>query len=362
MKHKLKTIKAKLVFAMFLAAGLSSLCMLALCIIMLIASKNMAFAVFFLAHVIEFTILFLMIFSVLTIVFFLLLIKGNIRYLEEIRSVLDDVSDGNLDIHIPVRTTDELGIMAQSVNDMAYKLKTSIEEERALEKTKNDLITSISHDLRTPLTSILGYLELIHRMEAWDQEKLTKYSSIALKQCMDLKSLIEDLFEYTKVSNADVKLNLIHVNLSELVEQVVLGFIPEFQEAGMDYRLIFPNSKVSIYADPTLLTRVFDNLIRNAIMYGKKGNYVDIKLYQEDDSAVIQIINYGEPIPEADIPHVFEKLYRVDKSQSSDGGTGIGLAIVKSIIDLHKGSIHVESTEYSTVFEVRLACTKKPNP
>ena len=357
MKRKFTTIKTKLVWALLLGAGLSSLCMLLLCIIMLIASKNMSFAVFFLNHVIEFTILFLLIFSVLTIVFFLLLVKGKIKYLEEIRSILDKVSDGNLDIHIPVRTTDELGIMAQSVNDMAYKLKTSIEEERALEKTKNDLITSISHDLRTPLTSILGYLELINRMEAWDQEKLIKYSSIALKQCMDLKSLIENLFEYTKLSNADVKLNLISVNLSELLEQVILGFIPEFNETGMDYRLIFPNSKISVCADSTLLTRVFDNLIRNAIMYGKKGKYVDIKLYQENGSAVIQVINYGEPIPESDIPHVFEKLYRVDKSQLLDGGTGIGLAIVKSITDLHKGSINVVSTKRETVFEVRLACT-----
>lgn len=104
----------------------------------------------------------------------------------------------------------------------------------------------------------------------------------------------------------------------------------------------------------SLLTRVFDNLIRNAILYGKKGKYVDIKLYQENQSAVVQVINYGDPIPESDIPHVFERLYRGEKSQSSDGGTGIGLAIVKSIIDLHKGSVNVISTKIKTVFEVKL--------
>lgn len=244
-------IRTKLVWALLLGAGLAGLCMLLLCIIMIIASNNMPFAKFFLNHIIEFTALFMLIFAVLTIFFFLLLVKGKIRYLEEIRSVLDEVSDGNLNIHIPVKTNDELGIMAQTVNDMAYKLKTSIEEERAQENTKNELITSISHDLRTPLTSILGYLELINRMETEDHEKLNKYSSIALKQCLDLKSLIDDLFEYTKLNNAGVKLNLISINLSELLEQVILGFIPVFHDVDMNYRLFFPNKKITVCADVT---------------------------------------------------------------------------------------------------------------
>lgn len=354
MKHRPTTIRVKLVIAMLLAVGLAGICMLLLCIIMLYASVNKAFAVFFLNHIIAFIFLFLLIFSVLTIFFFLLMVKGKIKYLEEIKAVLDEMSDGNLNIHIPVKSTDELGIMAESVNDMAYKLKTSIEEERTQVKIKNDLITSISHDLRTPLTSILGYLELINRMEKEDRSEVIKYSSIALKQCMDLKSLIDYLFEYTKLSNADVKLNQININLSELLEQVMLGFLPVFSESGMEYRLFFSERRIIVSADPMLLTRVFDNLIRNAIMYGKEGKYVDIKLYQEDNLAVVQVINYGEPIPESDIPHVFDKFYRGEKSQMQNTGTGIGLAIVKSIIDLHKGSVNVVSTKEKTVFEVRL--------
>lgn len=315
----------------------------------------MRFAIFFYRHLILFTLLFFIIFVILMITFFLLLIRNKVKYLEDITKTLNSISNGNLDINIPVKTSDELGIMAKTVNDMAYKLKTAIEEERRLEKTKNDLVTNISHDLRTPLTSILGYLELITNMKLDDKTSLLRYIHIAYAKCKDLKILIDDLFEYSKLNNAEILINKMKINMGELLEQVIIGFIPALNEAGMEYRLFFSDEKLIVSADPVLLTRVFNNLIANAINYGKEGNYLDVELGKEDNEAVIQIINYGKTIPDVDLPYIFQRFYQVNKSRSVESGSsGLGLAIVKRIIEMHDGFIRASSLENRTVFEVRL--------
>lgn len=330
-------------------------CIFLLCIVMIMASASRQFAIFFNKHIFAFILLFLYIFTVLTIAFFLLLIRKSVLYLEEITKTLDEISEGNLEIQIPVKTTDELGKMAETVNNMAYKLRTAIEEERRLEKSKNDLITNISHDLRTPLTATLGYLDLITRMDCNDEEKLRRYSDIAYNQCKDLKKLIDDLFEFTKLSNSGMTIVKTRVSIGALLEQVVLGFIPVLEEAGMEYRLLFPKEKLMVNADPLLLTRVFDNLVNNAVKYGREGKYLDVELDKENDEAVIRIINYGKPISDIDLPYVFERFYQADKSRSGQGeGSGLGLAIVKSIIELHNGSVRASSMDNRTVFEVRL--------
>ena len=355
MKIETATIRIKLIGALLISVAMAGMCMLGLCIIMIMASVSMQFAIFFNQHILEFIILFLVIFSVLTVIFFLMLVRRRIQYLEEITKILDKISEGNLDIYIPVNTTDELGNMAQAVNDMAHKLKVTIEEERRLEKSKNDLITNISHDLRTPLTSTLGYLELITHMGCNDEEKLKRYSSIAYNQCKDLKLMIDELFEFSKLSNPGMAINKARVSIGELLEQVILGFIPVFKKEDMEYSLHFINEKLMVHADPLLLTRVFENLINNAIKYGKEGKYVDVELDRENDQAVIRIINYGSPIPDTDLPYVFERFYQTDQSRSKQsGGSGLGLAIAKSIIGLHNGSIRASSLDNRTIFEVKL--------
>ncbi len=355
----INTIKAKLILALLESAGLAGVCLLILCIVFIIASASMQFAIFFYKHLIAFTLLFFAIFVVLVIIFFLLLIRNSVKYLEDITKTLESISDDNLDINIPVKTSDELGIMAETVNNMAYKLKTAIEEERRLEKTKNDLITNISHDLRTPLTSTLGYLELINNTKLDDKKSLQKYINIAYTKCKDLKILIDDLFEYSKLNNAEIVIDKTKISVGELLEQVIIGFIPALNEAGMEYRLFFSDEKLVINADPLLLTRVFNNLITNAISYGKEGKYLDVELIEANNDAVIRIINYGKTIPEVDLPNIFKRFYQVNKSRSGiNGNSGLGLAIVKRIIEMHNGSIRASSQDNKTVFEVRLLKNK----
>mgnify|MGYP000934988644 FL=1 len=134
-------------------------------------------------------------------------------------------------------------------------------------------------------------------------------------------------------------------------------FVPIFKDAGMKYRLDIPEKKVFILADGPLLVRVFENLLINAVRYGKEGKYVDINLRRNGDEAIVDIVNYGEIISQRDLPYIFDRFYRVEKSRSQKtGGTGLGLSISKSIVELHHGSIKAFSGEDKTTFEVALKC------
>lgn len=292
---------------------------------------------------------------VMFIIFFFIFTKKSIYYLEEINLGLKRISEGNLNTKIPIRTEDELGQLARNINSMSKHLKKSIEEERNAEKTKNELITNVSHDLRTPLTSIIGYLGLISNDEYKDEVSLRYYIDIAYNKSLELKNLIDELFEFTKISYGGIKLNLEIIDIGQLMEQLAEEFIPIFNDAGMQCRISASNEKLTILGDGNLLVRVFENLLSNAIRYGREGKYVDIELLGDEDSIIVNTINYGEDISKIDLPNIFERFYKIDKSRSKDSsGTGLGLAIAKNIIELHKGDIKVHSQNGKTEFQVRL--------
>lgn len=358
-------IRYKIIYAYLLSAILSGLCSLLLSVICaLVFNKKIYDLLRWLdSHVIVIPILLLMMmlfFFLLMSTFFLKLTQNSTIYLEEITKALQSISNGNLNINIPIETNDELGELAQIINSMTFKLSFLLKKEKNLKRAQNELITNVSHDLRTPLTSILGYIELISKRKYSDDIKLQQYTNIIHYKCVHLKNLIDDLFEYTKLSSREVSVNKASVNLEELLEQVIIGFMPVIKAEGMEYRMISDKVKVMISVDPILIARLFDNLISNAINYGKEGKYIDIELLEETNEAVVKITNYGEDIPEKDLPHIFQRLYRVDKSRSKQKvGTGLGLAIVESIVEIHQGKINVFSKNGKTVFEIRLSTLNK---
>ncbi|MDX5683811.1 sensor histidine kinase, partial [Clostridioides difficile] len=147
----------------------------------------------------------------------------------------------------------------------------------------------------------------------------------------------------------------IEINLVELLSQVVSQFEIYFKQEFMVSRINFNEEKLIVKADPNKLVRAFENLITNAVKYGKDGHYVDIVTEKKEDMAVVKVINYGEPIPVLDLPNIFDRFYRVEKSRNRNvGGSGLGLAITKNIVNLHNGEITVSSDKYQTVFEVQL--------
>lgn len=291
----------------------------------------------------------------LFIVYFFALSQRSIRYLEEISHNLKEVAGGQFDISIPVRSTDELGVLAENINFMTSQVKSSIQEERNAERAKNELITSVSHDLRTPLTSILGYLGLIVNDRYRDEIVLRYYADIAYSKSLRLKNLIDELFEYTRVSYGGMKMNLQRLNIVELMNQLVEDFTPLLEESDMTCHLFSSKKEVFAWVDANMIVRVFENLISNGIRYGKDGKKLDIKIEEKED-ILISMISYGDPIPSKDLPYLFDRFYRVEKSRSQEmGGTGLGLAIAKSIVELHNGKINVHSNSERTVFEIKLS-------
>ncbi|GIO33654.1 MULTISPECIES: sensor histidine kinase [Paenibacillus] len=295
-------------------------------------------------------------------------IAGNINslseqvhsYLDEINHGLTEIAQGHFDYQIPVRENHDLGRIADSINAMSEQLNHSIQEERNAEKTKNDLITGVSHDLRTPLTSILGFLEIIDKDRYTDEVELRYYMNIAYEKSLSLKKLVDDLFEYTRINNG-LPLHLRELDVVGFFRQLAEEFVPSLEKAGMTLQIHAPEQPVMIRADGDQLARAYENLISNGIKYGSSGKYIDIYIAQEDGHVSIRICNYGEPIPKRDIPYIFERFYRVEKSRSkSTGGTGLGLAITKSIIEVHGGQISVESSTKQTAFETLLPAAAAP--
>lgn len=279
-------------------------------------------------------------------------------YLDEINKGLDQIAQGHLDQTIAIKENHKLGEMADSINKMAAQLKKSIQEERLAEQSKNDLITGVSHDLRTPLTSILGFLEVIIQDRYKDEVELRYYIDIAHSKAEHLKQLIDDLFEYTRVNNG-LPLKCEPLALDDFIEQLMEEHIPVMKQADITGRLKLEQHNVQIFADGEILVRAFINIINNAIQYGKDGKYIDIELQVENEHAHVTIANYGKPIPANDLPFIFDRFYRSDKSRSLDtGGSGLGLAIAKSIIEVHQGTIHAESDAQRTAFKISLPLYK----
>lgn len=275
-------------------------------------------------------------------------------YIDKISSGVGKVANGQFEhhIHLEDNPLSEWSVVADSINRMAKQLDRSIKEERNAEKTKNDLITGVSHDLRTPLTSILGFLEVIENDRYQDEVELRHYISIAYEKSLTLKKLVDDLFEYTRINNG-MPLRVEELDLVAFLQQLAEEFVPSLEKVGMICRISTEVESLIIEGDGDLLARGFENLISNAIRYGRDGGYVDINISCSEGDATIRVTNYGEPIPQNDLQFIFERFYRGDRSRSS-GGTGLGLAIVKSIMEVHKGSISVKSDRSKTVFKACL--------
>lgn len=277
--------------------------------------------------------------------------KNMISLIENV----EEMANGNLNNVIDLDDSGNIKKLANNINDIVTQLRNITIEERKAQQTKTDLITNVSHDLRTPLTSIIGYLSIIEDDKYKDEVQLRYYTNIAYEKAQTLNLLINDLFDLTKMQNHAMTLNTIQIDLVELLGQITAQSEYIFKNENVECRTKFSDDKLIVQADAIKLVRAFENLITNAIKYGKDGRYIDITTEKIDDMAIIKIINYGEPIPAIDLPHIFDRFYRVEKSRNrNDGGSGLGLAITKNIIELHEGNISVSSDYDCTIFEVQL--------
>ena len=254
----------------------------------------------------------------------------------------------------PIKLSDALKSTQDELNLVREQALQSAIAAKEAEQRKNDLVVYLAHDLKTPLTSVIGYLMLLQEEPQISQELRARYVGIALDKAQRLEDLINEFFDITRFSLTALTLALEHTNLSRMLEQLTDEFNPILKEKSLLWHIdIAP--EIEILCDPGKLERVFDNLIRNAINYSYHQATLYLSLRKIDSQAEILIKNHGKTIPPDKLNQIFEQFFRLDSSRSSDtGGAGLGLAISKEIVELHGGCIRAESKDESIVFTVRL--------
>lgn len=225
---------------------------------------------------------------------------------------------------------------------------------RENEQKKDELIVYLAHDIKTPLTSMIGYLSLLSEIKDMPQEQRNRYIDIALDKSYILEDLINELFDVARFNSEKIVLEKEEINLNLMLEQIADDFYPTLKE--MNKKINFTSDeKTILYADPDKLSRVFNNLIKNAVNYSKENTDIDISILNKENQATVKITNKGKQIPKEKLDKIFEKFYRLDSSRTSKtGGSGLGLAIAKEIVELHGGRIYAESDMKETTFSVIL--------
>lgn len=226
---------------------------------------------------------------------------------------------------------------------------------RENEQKKDELIVYLAHDIKTPLTSMIGYLSLLSEIKKdMPQEQRNRYIDIALDKSYRLEDLINELFDVARFNSEKIVLEKEEINLNLMLEQIADDFYPTLKE--MNKKINFTSDeKTILYADPDKLSRVFNNLIKNAVNYSKENTDIDISILNKENQATVKITNKGKQIPKEKLDKIFEKFYRLDSSRTSKtGGSGLGLAIAKEIVELHGGRIYAESDMKETTFSVIL--------
>ncbi|WP_103468213.1 sensor histidine kinase [Fructilactobacillus sanfranciscensis] len=273
----------------------------------------------------------------------------------EISRIIDElhyISDGHFEHKIPFQLSGDNERVAKSVNFLVENVIKSMDDERRIEKSKDDLVTSVSHDLRTPLTSIIGYLGLIEDHQYQSEADILKYCKIAYEKSQQMKLLVDQLFEYTKANNLKQrKLEMNPIDVNQLLTQLETSFALEASKRGIKIVVKPLKKDVIMSSNAELVGRVFNNLITNAISYGEGANKICLSAKVKGAQIQFTVANDGKRIPTSVIERIFERFYREESSRNTNtGGSGLGLAIVKEIIQNQGGTINVNSTNKLTSF------------
>ena len=274
-----------------------------------------------------------------------------LRYLDELMQASEQLA---MHKEQPIQLSGFLQEAQEELNEVRL---TAIQNEHKLqeaEQKKNDLIMYLAHDLKTPLTSVIGYLTLLYENPELNQVQRVKYTGIALDKAQRLEDLINEFFDITRLTLTSMTLRREKRSMTRMLEQIVSESTPLLEEKKISWRTkIAPD--VEFLFDADKMQRVFDNLIRNAISYSYPHTTLDLLMKQENGEVQIWLRNYGPTIPEDKLQHLFEQFYRLDESRSSaSGGAGLGLAIAKEIVELHQGTITAMSKGESILFHIKL--------
>lgn len=290
----------------------------------------------------------------LFIFYFLLLTRKVTGDLSDIADGISSMTRDREAGSLPVDRQDEIGEIARSVHQMTEELSRLMASEREALQSNKEMIACLAHDLRTPLTSLSGYLNLAMDTDKYDVEQRQHFAEVAARKADRLEGLIQDLFDYTKLMSGEITLHRHRIDFVKLVEQMIEEFYPLLEENELTCSFQTECRELELDVDPDLMARAVQNLLSNAVKYGKDGKQIIIRL-EKGRNVIFSVTNYGLIIPEKSLDMIFERFYRVEGARSpGTGGTGLGLNIAKEIITLHGGTITVESGLQGTVFSVEI--------
>jgi two-component system, OmpR family, sensor histidine kinase VanS len=290
-------------------------------------------------------------FIILLLVFFYITMSRFTRYFDQINGGVYKLLDESGE---EIFLSPELSFMESNLNTVKNTLEKRKKAALESEQRKNDLVVYLAHDIKTPLTSIVGYLSLLEEAPDMPLEQRAKYTSITLEKALRLEELINEFFEITRFNLQNITLEKEDINLHLLLEQLADEFYPVL--APKNKRAVVEvDEDIILHGDANKLARVFNNILKNAAAYSDENSVIEIKAEKQNHNIFIKFKNSGKPIPSHKLNTIFEKFYRLDSARSSNtGGSGLGLAIAKEIVEAHSGTITAASSEEFTEFVVTL--------
>lgn len=281
-----------------------------------------------------------------------------LRYLDEVVAAAEQLA---VSPEKPVTLSGSLQDTQNELNLVREQALNAAHAAKEAEQRKNDLVVYLAHDLKTPLTSVIGYLSLLRDSPELAPELREKYMGVALRKAERLEDLINEFFDITRFNLTHLELELQALNLTRMLEQMTYEFQAVLVEKNLVWELSL-DQDVTVLADPDKLERVFSNLFRNAVNYSYPDSSLFLSLWIEKQQAVIQLTNQGKTIPTGKLNRIFDQFFRLDTSRAtSTGGAGLGLAIAKEIVELHGGTIRAESADECVAFTVTLPLKHQKN-
>ncbi len=295
---------------------------------------------------------FILVFMALAfLLFFYFSLNWFVKYFRQIDRGLNALLNGQ---EQEIILSPEIEVLEKKMNLVRHTLEKRELEAKLAEQRKNDLVMYLAHDIRTPLTSVIGYLSLLEEAPDMPVEQKSKYVHITLEKACRLETLVNEFFEITRYNFQQASLEKETIDLYYMLVQMADEFYPMLSDHQNTVELVM-DEDIHVSGDPDKLARVFQNILKNAAAYSTSGTVVTVRAEEREDVVRISFENMGKTIPPHKLAFVFEKFYRLDDARStSKGGAGLGLAIAKEIVRLHGGDIFAESAEGRTVFTVEL--------
>lgn len=281
-------------------------------------------------------------FAMLLINLYLVLKLRRVReQLSLIKEALEDMKNGNLNRRVLTLEKDMTNQICYDLNEIAVSSQSLLIQQRQAEQAYKRLMTSLSHDVKTPLTSLVGYLEAIENKIVAGKEK-EEYIHVAFMKAQGLKRFVEGLFEWVKLDSKEQVFRFEELELNELSRSIIADWLPVLENSHFKYEIDIPEGEYPISIDSNAYSRILNNILQNIITHSD-GDKMKLQITENQQQAQIVVADNGKGISPDDLPHIFERLYQCDRSRSSKGN-GLGLAIVKELISVHNGTITAQST------------------